>query len=181
MQTRRPQMPRQANGQNLPPFTASFSAVERDRLNHMRAPQETRIESSYGPTYSDDIGYYSDTPARDYPLPPPVNNSPPLLTGLGKWQNRKAKLWTELNPTISKDNTMGEAAQHAKMLAEFAKNRPCMFGVQFALQTSVEDEARPPGPLPPGVDLLDLPKAALDLRDLQCQYKFSSNRPESAT
>jgi hypothetical protein len=71
-----------------------------------------------------------------HPLPGPVNNSPPVLTGLGKWQNRKAKLWTKLNPTISKDNTMGEAARQAKMLAEFAKNRPCMFGVKFDLQTS---------------------------------------------
>ena len=65
--------------------------------------------------------------------------------------SRKAKLWTKLNPTISKDNTMGEAARQAKMLAEFAKNRPYMFGVKFDLQTSVEDGARPPIPPPPGV------------------------------
>jgi len=31
---------------------------------------------------------------------------------------------------------MGEAARQGKMLAEFAKNRPCMFGVKFDLQTS---------------------------------------------
>jgi hypothetical protein len=69
----------------------------------------------------------------------PEHSSPPVLTGLGKWQNKKAKLWTELNPTISKDNTMGEAARQAKMLAEFAKHRPCMFGVKFDLQTSKEE------------------------------------------
>jgi hypothetical protein len=34
---------------------------------------------------------------------------------------------------------MGEAARQAKMLAEFAKNRPCMFGIKFGLQTSKEE------------------------------------------
>jgi hypothetical protein len=53
--------------------------------------------------------------------------------------SRKAKLWTKLNPTISKDNTMGEAARQAKILAEFAKNRPYIFGVKFDLQTSKEE------------------------------------------
>jgi hypothetical protein len=91
----------------------------------------------------DDDGYYSPTPPTSmypiHPLPALVNNSPLVLTGVAKWQSRKAKLWTELNPTISKDNTMGEAARQAKMLAEFAKNRPCMFGVKFDLQTSKEE------------------------------------------
>jgi hypothetical protein len=68
------------------------------------------------------------------------HNAPPVMTDLGRWQNRKANLWAELNPTISKDNTMGEAAKQAKMLAEFGKkNRHCKFGVRIEVQTS-EDE-----------------------------------------
>ncbi len=76
-----------------------------------------------------DDGYYSDPPIRvvSDPYPPPLsptltNNSPPVLTGLGKWHCRKPNLCTELYPTISKDNAMGEAARQTKLLAEFAKN-----------------------------------------------------------
>jgi hypothetical protein len=101
-------------------------------------PRNRLAENRY-PSYDD--GYSLKTISDPYPPPPPplMNNSPPVLAGLGKWQNRKAKLWTELNPTISKDNTMGEAARRTKMFAEFAKNRPCMFGVKFDSQTSTEE------------------------------------------
>jgi hypothetical protein len=68
------------------------------------------------------------------------HNAPPVITDLGRWQNRKAKLWTELNPTISKDNTMGEAAQQAKMLADFGKkNRHGILGVRIEVHTSEEE------------------------------------------
>jgi hypothetical protein len=68
-------------------------------------------------------------------------NAPPIMTDLGRWQNRKANLWAELNPTISKDNTMGEAAQQAKMLAEFGKkNRHCIFGVKIEAHSPEEED-----------------------------------------
>jgi hypothetical protein len=177
MQTRRPQMPMQANGQDLPPFTASFSAVERDRLNHMRAPQETRIESSYGLTYSDDIGYYSDAPARDYPFPPPVNNSPPLLTGKTGRRNyglNSIQLYQKTIPGGKLLNMLKCWPNLRRIdLACLAYSLPC----KLLWKTKLDPWAL----YLQESNLLDLPKAALDLRDLQCQYKFSSNRPESAT
>jgi hypothetical protein len=91
------------------------------------------------------------------------HNASPVITDLGRWQNRKAKLWTELNPTISKDNTMGEAARQAKMLADFGKkNRHCIFGVRIEVHTSEEehpydsvDEPLDSPPTPRSPELID--------------------------
>jgi hypothetical protein len=67
----------------------------------------------------------------------------PILTNVGRQPSKQGKLPTELNPTISRDNTMGEAARNAKMLVYFGeKHRPFTFGIMFEMQTS---EPKPQG------------------------------------
>jgi hypothetical protein len=121
---------------------ASLAIAGLGALTGKSVSDRTRDSSSRGRRDS------LDTDDSEVSLPPTLEevteyNFPPVLTDLGKWQNRKAKLWTELNPTISKDRTMGEAAHRGQILAGFAKgHRHCRFGVRLEVQTPEEEEKK---------------------------------------
>jgi hypothetical protein len=65
----------------------------------------------------------------------------PILTNVGRQPSKQATLRTEINPTISRENTMSEAARNSKMLAYCGeKHRPFSFGIMLEMETS---EAKP--------------------------------------
>jgi hypothetical protein len=71
----------------------------------------------------------------------------PTLTNVGRQPTKQTTLRTEINGTISRDNTMGEAARNAEMLACFGKkHQPFTFGIMFEIETSVPKSRGPHRP-----------------------------------